>query len=311
MRSIFTGEKILEGVIYLPNQIVRRLIIENFQDSLRIVRHLMNFGVEDFAEAIGVTRQTVNNLETKKSKMSATQYIAIAALTDSYFANHAERLPKLKAIIDGDGKIYGDEYETSFRDDSLLKRWFEDFISADDDADENFPDDELWNVAQEYKIFLDAEIFKTVDATTFVDKLTATLDALGEKAVLPLRSLEEFEAVGSPQEIFQANFFIKQMKNADVLDVRGEYSDPNFHDTIIKVFKHFRDRYKLCLITTDEQLIGDVLALNDSATENDFKITAGTVDDGEFKFFGEELLPEVEDTPEDFSEKNISGWSEL
>ena len=32
----------------MPNQTARQLMIENLQDSLRLVRHLMKFGLEDF-----------------------------------------------------------------------------------------------------------------------------------------------------------------------------------------------------------------------------------------------------------------------
>lgn len=265
---------------------------------------LCYFSVEEFAEAVGLTSLTVNNLESKKAKLSATQYIAVAALTDSYFANHAELLPKLKAIIDG-----GDEYETSFRDDSLLKRWFEDFIDFDDAA-EIFPDNKLCNVAREYKIFLDAEIFATEDASTFVDELTAALQPTGDKAVMPLRSIEQLKAEASSQEFCRAMTFINRMQADEILQIHGEYSDPNFHDTVIKIFKRFRDTYKLCLVTPNEQLARDVLALNDSATETDFKITAGLVVDGEFNFVGEEFLPEA-----DFDDakpiKNFVGWEDL
>jgi len=125
----------------MPNQTERQLMIENLQDSLRLVRHLMKFSVENFAEAIGTTPEVITELESKKSKLSTTQYIALAALIDNYFAQNAEHFSTLKKILDSDGKNYGAEYETAFRDDSLLKRWFEDFVGFDDDA-ENFSDAE-------------------------------------------------------------------------------------------------------------------------------------------------------------------------
>lgn len=52
----------------MPDLIERQLIIENFQDSLRLVRNLMEFSVKEFAEAIGATSQIVTDLETKKSQ---------------------------------------------------------------------------------------------------------------------------------------------------------------------------------------------------------------------------------------------------
>lgn len=306
----------------MPNQTARQLMIENLQDSLRPVRHLMQFGVEEFAEAIGVARQTVNDLETKKTKMSATQYIAIAALVDNYFAQNEKMLPALKAIIDSDGKDYGEEYETAFCGNSLLKRWFEDFIdfAADDFEIEDFADDNenpLWDLAQEYKIFLDAELFKTTEAEEFAYNLTTALDFADEKAVIPLRSIEQLKAEATAEEFNQAMTFIRQMQEREVLQIFGEADDSDFRNTILTVFERFRNKYKLCLITPDESLARNVLELKDSGDEDALEITAGFVENGELKFYvdaeplaEEEITAEEQQPPADTLNK-FSGWSEL
>ena len=302
----------------MPNQTARQLMIENFQDSLRLVRHLMEFGVEEFAEAIGVTRQTVNNLETKKTKMSATQYIAIAALVDNYFAQNERMLPALKAIIDSDGKDYGEEYETAFRGDSLLRRWFEDFIDFPDDENvaeddfEDFSDDDenpLWDLAQEYKIFIDAELLKTAAADDFVFDLMAALDFAEGKAVIPLRSIEQLKAEASPEEFAQAMDFIQQMNGHEVLQIFGEETDSDFRNTILTVFERFRNKYHLCLITPDESLAREVLKLNNA--DDTLGIAAAFVEDGMLKFYVDEELAEEEVTAEKQQPDNFSGWSEL
>lgn len=278
----------------MPNQRERQLLIENFQDSLRLVRHLMEFGVEEFAEAIGVTRQTVNNLETKKSKMSATQYIAIAALVDNYFARNERMLSALKAILDSDGKNYDMEYETAFRDDSLLKRWFEDFLEHEE-PDETF--DELFDLAAEYKIFLDAKILTADDAADFIANLTTALKAAVEKVIVPLRSIEELAAADAER----ANQLLAQMRYANVLDVRGEETDPDFRNTILNVFARFRDSYNLCLITPDKKLAAEVLRMNNP--DDNLKIVSGFVEGGAFKFYDET----------DFIDSGyeFSGWTEV
>ena len=324
----------------MPNQTVRQIMPENFQDSLRLVRHLMNFSVEEFAEAVGLTSQIINNLETKKVKLSATQYVAVAALTDSWFANHAELLPKLKAVIDGGGKNYGDEYETSFRDDSLLKRWFEDFVDFDDATedfsadeevddevdDEDFPDEALWDLAQDYKIFLDAETLFAADAEEFVTNLTTALSAADDRAILPLRSVEQIQNAANQDPTLQAKVsraiaLIQKMQSHGVLQIFGEETDPDFHDTVVKVFEHFRNTYPLCLVTPNEQLARDVLMLNDSAEDDDFEIAAAFVVDGLINFYGAQESPAEDfqddsqtdsDEPEDKStEREFNGWSEL
>lgn len=288
----------------MPNQRARQLMIENFQDSLRLVRHLMDFGVEEFAEAIGVTRQTVNNLETKKSKLSVTQYIAIAALTDSYFAQNGERLTALKAILDGDGKNYGEDYETAFRDDSLLKRWFEDIVYFDEEADDatEAVSDELKALTRDYKIILDATTLTADDAPDFVKALTAALTDAQERIIVPLRSIEEIDAADGAK-YYRAKKLLSQMQDAGVLQIHGEASDPDFHDTVLSVFERFRDTYRLCLITPNESLAQEVLQLND-ADEEDFDVAAGFVEEGAFKFY--ERLESTCITTKDFED-----WAEL
>ncbi len=290
----------------MPNQTERQLMIENLQDSLRLVRHLMKFSVENFAEAIGTTPEVIAELESKKSKLSATQYIALAALIDNYFAQNAEHFSTLKKILDSDGKNYGAEYETAFRDDSLLKRWFEDFVDFDDDA-ENFSDAEenpLTDLVHEYKIFLDAQALaeeKVMNASAFVKFLTAALFDAEKKIIVPLRSIEELGTGGH-----RAKKFLAQMQAAGVLQIHGEEDDPDFRDTILFVFKKFRGKYRLCLITPNEELAQEILRLNDSA-EDGFEIAAGFFDEGEFKFY--ELYGEPE--PNYIPSEEMEGWLEL
>ena len=288
----------------MPNQTARQLIIENFQDSLRLVRRLMSFGVEEFANAVGVTPQVINDLEVKKSKMSPTQYIALAALTDNYFAQNAELFSELRAILDSKG-------QNTFRDDSLLKLWFEDFIDYDDHNDSCDPG-ELWDLPQDYKIFLDAEIFTREDAEHFVKDLSEALTDADEKAVVPLRSIEKLQEEKSDAEFRQAMIFIKQMHKDNVLQVHGEETDPNFHDTVLAVFERFRGKYELCLVTQNVELARDVLRLNDSTEADDFEIAAGFVENGAFKFYNKKILTDIPDAPEDnLLINDIVDWVEL
>ena len=49
---------------------MRQIMVENMQDSLRMIRHIMKFSIEDFAVAIGTTPKIINDLETKKINTS-------------------------------------------------------------------------------------------------------------------------------------------------------------------------------------------------------------------------------------------------
>ena len=47
--------------------------IERLQDNLLLIRRAAGWTAEEFGERIGVTRQTINNLEAKRNKLNKTQ----------------------------------------------------------------------------------------------------------------------------------------------------------------------------------------------------------------------------------------------
>lgn len=61
------------------------------QNNLKHIRTLLGLGVQDLADLLDVTRQTVNNLEIGKTKITRIQYYAIM------FMLEREIFPKLDA----------------------------------------------------------------------------------------------------------------------------------------------------------------------------------------------------------------------
>ena len=56
--------------------------IARLQESLQLIRQSGGWTAEEFGEMIGVTKQTICNLEHKRTIKSKTQYIAIRAVLD-------------------------------------------------------------------------------------------------------------------------------------------------------------------------------------------------------------------------------------
>lgn len=75
--------------------------IEKLTQSLPSIRKIAGWSSEDLGELIGVTKQTISNIETRKSTMSKTQYIAIRTIIDYEIAEHPENelLGKVVAIL--------------------------------------------------------------------------------------------------------------------------------------------------------------------------------------------------------------------
>ena len=75
--------------------------IEKLIQSLPSIRKIAGWSSKDLGELIGVTKQTISNIETRKSTMSKTQYIAIRTIIDYEIAEHPENelLGKVVAIL--------------------------------------------------------------------------------------------------------------------------------------------------------------------------------------------------------------------
>ena len=63
---------------YPSNEKTRQIL----QDNLKSIREILNWTSADLGDLIGVTKQTISNLETKNSKFTKLHYIAIRTVVD-------------------------------------------------------------------------------------------------------------------------------------------------------------------------------------------------------------------------------------
>lgn len=75
--------------------------INHLQENLMAIRKIAGWTAEEFGAKIGVTKQTISNLENKKTPMNLTQYIAIRAILDYEIANNKKNtvLPQVITIL--------------------------------------------------------------------------------------------------------------------------------------------------------------------------------------------------------------------
>lgn len=85
------------------------LEIEKLQKNLSTIREAGGWSAEEFGKMIGVTRQTIWNLENPNekngTKMTKTQYIAIRAVLDYEMAEHPDNkklIYTVKLFMDSD-----------------------------------------------------------------------------------------------------------------------------------------------------------------------------------------------------------------
>ena len=74
--------------------------IQRMQDNLLLIRRTVGWTAEEFGEQIGVTRQTINNIESGRNKLTKTQYIAMRSVLDVEIAKHPEETEMLKTLLD-------------------------------------------------------------------------------------------------------------------------------------------------------------------------------------------------------------------
>jgi len=79
----------------------REIHIRKLQQNLSPIRKIAGWTAEVLGDKIGVTKQTISNLENNKTPMNFTQYIAIRSVLDYEIANNKENevLPKIVALL--------------------------------------------------------------------------------------------------------------------------------------------------------------------------------------------------------------------
>lgn len=68
------------------------------QQNLSVIRKIAGWTSEDLGELIGVTKQTISNLENGRSVMTKTQYIAIRAMLDYEISSNSENVALAQVV---------------------------------------------------------------------------------------------------------------------------------------------------------------------------------------------------------------------
>lgn len=74
--------------------------IKRLQEILLLIRRSVGWTAEEFGNRIGVTRQTINNLESGRNRLTKTQYIAMRSVLDAEIARYPEETGMLRFLLD-------------------------------------------------------------------------------------------------------------------------------------------------------------------------------------------------------------------
>lgn len=249
---------------------LRQKMITRMQTSLKQIRQVLGFGVQEFSELIGLTRQTINNLETKKNKMSSTQYIAICALIDNYTKDKSELLSAILNILASNDEEYINDSLDNDVNKSFLKEWFLSF--PDNSKILNFSIDEISTIedkyfneiAENYKIFLDNTILLEESFQNKVQIFAKAMEENNNKFIVPFKVIEDIQRqiLASNKNITRGINILEELQNKNLIDIRGEVTDIDINSTFLSVFAKFKSLYRLALITNNLNLASQISVLN-------------------------------------------------
>lgn len=72
--------------------------LKRLQENLPVIRKIARWRAVDLGNLLGITKQSVSNLETHKSKITLMQYIAIRHMLDFQVSSHPENTALAKIV---------------------------------------------------------------------------------------------------------------------------------------------------------------------------------------------------------------------
>ncbi|MEG2246547.1 MAG: helix-turn-helix domain-containing protein [Romboutsia sp.] len=256
---------------------IREIMITNMQASLKFIRPLLELSVQEMAELMGVTRQTINNLESNKSTMSVTQYIAICAVIDNRSKGNCEVLRAINAIIKANSTQNIDIDLSELYNGLFLEKWFLTFpeykMEIEDEIAEWSKLDQglLEKLASSYKVLINYDSLMMEDAEVFFKRFAKVLKKYQSKMIIPFRVIENIQELSKDENnksSIQARNTIKyiaQLQAKEVIEIRGEKDDPkNPDDLLIDVYKRYVGEYNVAIITQNAYLAHVIMSIESS-----------------------------------------------
>ena len=98
--------------------------IARMQEHLLLIRRAVGWTAEEFGQRIGVTRQTINNLESGRNKLTKTQYLAMRSVLDAEMLQSPEDTGMLRllleVLVDHPGNYSPEERERTLEKANML-----------------------------------------------------------------------------------------------------------------------------------------------------------------------------------------------
>lgn len=95
--------------------------INNMQKKIKLIRQVFDVSIMDFAEKIGVSRQTVYNIENGKTVLTKTQFLAICQVIRTLLNQNPDKYEIVKTVWESDYESCLEELFYERDDEKTLK----------------------------------------------------------------------------------------------------------------------------------------------------------------------------------------------
>lgn len=246
---------------------LRKRMIDTMQLSLKQIRQILGLGVQEFSDIVGLTRQSINNLENSKIKMSTVQYIAVCAVIDHFTESQPELVSVIISILNTNDSLYDNALFEDLPNNSLLKKWFVCF-SEDSKIFARGSTDLIEELCNNYKIFLDDTALCVISSENQILDLISNMQNKSKRFIIPLRAIESIQNQWLDSEALvketprNGMYNLRRLRELGVVEIRGEKSDTSIIATIASVFIKYKVIYRLALITQNPKLAQVIMSLN-------------------------------------------------
>lgn len=309
--------------------------LDFMQNNIRRMRSICEWSGNDLADLLGISRQSINNLETDKSKITPALFFALSVVLEEF----CKKVPDSRALLDA---CVANFPQHELKDPAkasignLCSLWLLEYpnqftMTKERTYGKNKPSSMqiMETIAANYKIFVCPDILLSNFGLSRIEDLCMLAKESGNRVNVPANAFKEIVN----QMDNQTKEHIAQLQNDGSLIFRGDKNDPSLEKLLIEKFIFYKDKYNICLITNDTRLAHDVMLLNNITSLDKNTIVVINIDDrGYLNFCDPNLaqnlvtsksIEEYQDFDNNFSKsiidfKNVpedndstQGWSEI
>lgn len=251
---------------------IQKAQLDFIQQNFRRLRSICEWSASDVAEVLGITRQTVNNLELGKTQLSPLQYIGFASMLEHCRKSRRDVAAYLNICLE---HFPGSDQGTA---GDLLSSWFCFFpkqfprTEVPGNALRNIQSVKLIeHIIASCKVIVTPDIF--LGNRKCLEELGAAALQYHNPLIVPAKAFGLLEASLSED----GRAFVDACRRDGRIKFYGDEQDPPLAEVVTMQMLRLRSKYPLCLITNDRLLAADIQTLGSLQSVSGYDILTARI----------------------------------